>query len=97
METITLSIDGRDVEAPRECTVLEAAHAAGIYIPTLCHDPDLRPYGACRLCVVEIDGMRGLVSSCTTPVAEGMVVHAETERVVRARRMAIELMMVPRA
>jgi len=59
---------------------LEAALGAGIYIPTLCHDPDLKPYGGCRLCVVEIEGMRGLVSSCTTPAAEGMVVRTETPR-----------------
>ncbi len=66
---ITLTIDGKKVEAPKGVTVLEAALGAGIYVPTLCYDPDLKPYGACRLCVVEIDGMRGIVSSCTTPAA----------------------------
>ena len=93
LEGITLTIDGRQVEAPKGATVLEAALAADMYIPTLCHDPDLKPYGACRLCVVEIEGMRGLVSSCTTPAAEGMVVHTETPKVNLARRVAVELIM----
>jgi len=90
---ITLTIDGKKVEAPKGVTVLEAALGAGIYVPTLCYDPDLKPYGACRLCVVEIDGMRGIVSSCTTPAADKMVVHTETTKVNQARRMAIELIM----
>ena len=67
---------------------------AGINIPTLCYDPDLKPNGACRLCVVEIEGMRGAVSSCTTPAADGMVVHTETANVNRARRAALELIFV---
>ena len=91
--TITLTIDGKKIEAPKGVTVLEAALGAGIYIPTLCYDADLKPYGACRLCVVEIDGMRGIVSSCTTPAADKMVVHTETPKVNQARRMAIELIM----
>ena len=66
VDTITLNIDGKKVEAPRGSTVLEAALAAGTYIPTLCYDHDLKPYGACRLCIVEIEGMRGLATSCTT-------------------------------
>ena len=61
-------------------TVLEAAQAAGIYIPTLCYDPDLEPYGGCRLCVVEIEKVRGLPTACTTPATDGMVVHTETRR-----------------
>jgi len=73
-------------------TVLEAALAAGIYIPTLCYDPDLEPYGGCRLCVVEIEGMRGLPTACTTPVVEGMVVHTETPAVNNVRRTAVDLM-----
>ena len=93
METITLNIDGRDIEAPRECTVLEAAQAAGIYVPTLCHDPELKPFGACRLCVVEVEGMKGLPTSCTTPAKNGMVVRTETPAVQNVRRMAVELML----
>jgi NADH dehydrogenase/NADH:ubiquinone oxidoreductase subunit G len=78
--TIELTINGRKVAARKGETVLEAALNAGIYIPTLCYDPDLKPYGGCRLCMVEIEGMRGLVSSCTTPATDGMVVHTETPR-----------------
>ena len=91
--TLTLTIDEKTVVAPDGATVLEAARSAGIYIPTLCYDPDLNPYGACRLCVVEIEGMRGLPTSCTTPVTDGMVVHTETPRVNRSRRITMELIM----
>ncbi|MFC2072012.1 formate dehydrogenase subunit alpha [Chloroflexota bacterium] len=91
MDTITLTINGKGVNAEKGVTVLEAALGAGIYIPTLCYDPDLKPYGACRLCVVEIEGMRGLVSSCTTPATEGMVVHTETPRVNQSRCITMEL------
>ena len=73
-------------------TVLEAALAAGIYIPTLCYYPDLKPYGGCRVCVVEIEGMRGLPPSCTTPATEGMKVHTETEAVNSVRRTVVELL-----
>lgn len=92
MEKIKLTIDGQRVEANPGMTVLEAAQQAGIYIPTLCADPDLEPYGSCRLCVVEIEKMRGLPTSCTTPVVEGMVVHTDTPAVYAVRRMAVELM-----
>jgi len=92
METIKLKINGIAVEITRGKTVLEAAQSAGIYIPTLCADPDLEPYGACRLCVVEIDNMRGLPTACTTPVTEGMVVHTETPAVNAVRRTTLELL-----
>jgi formate dehydrogenase alpha subunit len=92
-DTITLIIDGKKIEAPKGTTVLEAAQSAGVYIPTLCYDPDLKPYGACRLCVVEIDKMRGLPTSCTTVATDGMVVHTETPIVNRTRRITMELIM----
>ena len=91
VDTITLTINGERVEVTKGATVLQAALGAGIYIPTLCYQPDLKPYGACRLCIVEIEGMRGLVSSCTTPATQGMVVHTETPRVNRARRTTMGL------
>ena len=91
VDTITLTINGKEVNAKKGATVLEAALSASIYIPTLCYDPDLKPYGACRLCVVEIEGMRGLVSSCTTPATEGMVVHTETPRINQVRCITMEL------
>jgi len=91
VDTITLTINGQQVETRKGATVLEAARGAGIYIPALCYDPDLKPYGACRLCVVEIEGMRGLPTSCTTPATDGMVVHTETPRVNQGRRVTMEL------
>ncbi len=91
LDTINLTINGREIMAKKGVTVLEAALGADIYIPTLCYDPDLKPYGGCRLCVVEIEGMRGLVSSCTTPATDGMVVHTDTPRVNQSRRITMEL------
>jgi len=94
VEKIKLIIDGQEVEARKGMTVLEVAQEAGIYIPTLCSDPDLEPYGACRLCVVEIEGMRGLPTSCTTPATDGMVVHTETPAVNQVRCTVVELLIV---
>jgi formate dehydrogenase alpha subunit len=91
--TVSLIIDGVKVEVTEGTTVLEAARQAGIYIPTLCYDPDLKPYGACRLCIVEIEKMRGLPTSCTTAAAEGMVVHTESKAVNQSRRITMELIM----
>ncbi len=92
MHNIRLIIDGQEVEAREGMTVLEVAQAAGIYIPTLCSDPDLEPYGACRLCVVEIEKMRGLPTACTTPATDKMVVHTETPAVNKVRHTAVELL-----
>jgi formate dehydrogenase (NADP+) alpha subunit len=86
-------VDGRDVRAKPGATVLEAALAAGIYIPNLCADPDLQPFGACRLCIVEIDGIRGLPASCTVKASQGMVVRSETPLVERTRRSIVELLL----
>ena len=93
METINLIIDGIEVQAKRGATVLEVAQGADIYIPTLCWDADIEPYGACRLCIVEIEGMRGLPTSCTTPATDGMVVKTDTPQVNRVRRTAVELLL----
>jgi predicted molibdopterin-dependent oxidoreductase YjgC len=91
--TISLTIDGVKIEVPKGATVLEAAQKAGVYIPTLCYDPDLKPYGGCRMCIVEIEKMRGIPPSCTTPATDGMVVHTETPAVNRARRTVMELIL----
>jgi predicted molibdopterin-dependent oxidoreductase YjgC len=93
MKTVALTIDGVETVVREGTTVLEAARKAGVYIPTLCYDRDLAPYGACRLCVVEIENMRGLPTSCTTVATEGMVVHTETPIVEQSRRATIELIM----
>ena len=90
---ITLTINGQTVQAPKNATILEAARSAGIHIPTLCHHPELAPEGACRLCVVEASGARTLVASCVYPVAEGMVVKTNTDKVRAARRMVVELLL----
>ena len=92
MNGITITIDGRAVEAAKGSTVLEAALAADVYIPHLCHSPGLKPYGACRMCVVEIDGMRGMPSSCTTAAVDGMVVRSDVEQVNKVRKMTCEML-----
>jgi predicted molibdopterin-dependent oxidoreductase YjgC len=85
-----VDINGKIVNFKEGDTVLEAAQAAGIYIPTLCHHPALAPAGTCRLCVIEIDGRRGLPCSCTMPVETGMVIHTDTPRVQEFRRTQLE-------
>ena len=87
-----ITIDGQRVFAEEGMTVLEAALSAGIYIPNLCHSPGLEPYGACRMCVVEIEGVRGLPTACTTVVREGMVVGNDTGKVNSVRRMTCEML-----
>jgi predicted molibdopterin-dependent oxidoreductase YjgC len=72
--------------------VLQAAQEAGIYIPTLCADPDLEPHGGCRLCIIEIKGMRGMPTACTTTISDGMVINTETDAVNKARRSVIDLL-----
>ncbi|MDD4923531.1 MAG: FAD-dependent oxidoreductase [Dehalococcoidales bacterium] len=93
MNTITLNINGKDVKTETGKTVLEAALDAGIYIPTLCYHPDLSPFGGCRLCIVHVEGLRGLPTSCTTVAKEGMVVKTNTSSIEQVRRMAMELIL----
>jgi coenzyme F420 hydrogenase subunit beta len=92
---ITLKINGLPVTVEGGSTILEAAQFVGFPIPTLCHMEGLTPYGACRLCVVEIgEGERAkLVTACTYPVEEGLKVRTASERVMKARRMVIELLL----
>jgi predicted molibdopterin-dependent oxidoreductase YjgC len=90
-DIIKLTIDGQEIEAKKGQTVLEAATDAGIYIPTLCYHPSLPPYGSCRMCIVQIEKMRGFPTSCTTPVTEGMIVQANTPQIQQLRRNILEL------
>jgi predicted molibdopterin-dependent oxidoreductase YjgC len=90
---VTLTINGREVTAPEGSTILEAARQAGIYIPALCHHPDLTNVGACRMCVVSVEKARGLQTACTTPVAEGMVVNTESEEARETRRFILEMLL----
>jgi NADPH-dependent glutamate synthase beta subunit-like oxidoreductase/Pyruvate/2-oxoacid:ferredoxin oxidoreductase delta subunit len=94
LETIKLNIDGRDIETTPGKSVLEASLDAGIYIPYLCYHPDLSPNGACRLCLVEIEGTEGFHASCTTIVSEGMVVRTKTENLAKARRRALDALLI---
>ncbi len=88
-----LKIDGNEVEVPAGKTVKEAAKAAGIKIPGLCDHPELKPYGGCRLCLVEIEGVRGYPSSCTLPAAEGMVVLTDTPALKDLRLGILEMLL----
>ncbi len=92
-DKIYLTIDGTDVEAEKGSTVLQAAQGAGLYIPTLCYHPDLMPYGGCRLCIVEIENMRGFPTSCTTPATEGMVVSTNTPQLQELRKSFLQLIL----
>ncbi len=90
---INLTINDKKITAPEGSTILEAARANGIYIPTLCYDEAVEVYGACGVCVVEAEGIPKLLRSCSAKVSEGMVVHTESERVVKSRKIAMELLM----
>jgi len=95
MKRVKLNIDGKEVEAEQGKTILEAARAVGINIPTLCYNEKLAPYGACRFCTVEISkgGKTRLVVSCVYNVEEGLVVKTDTPRVIKIRKMLLELML----
>jgi len=93
MSNTVFTLDGKRVEAEAGSTILEAAQQNGVEIPTLCHDPRLKPYAACRICLVEVEGARGPMSACATPVAEGMVVRTKTDDLLKIQRMALELLL----
>ncbi|MEW6179519.1 MAG: molybdopterin-dependent oxidoreductase [Chloroflexota bacterium] len=88
---ITLTIDGQKVEVSEGTTVLNAARKAGIHIPTLCDHPHLKPYGGCRLCMVEIEGFRTLQASCTIPASNNMVVRTTSDQIRKARKFVLSL------
>ncbi len=91
---VTLTIDDQEVTVPAGTLVLDAAKRAGIEIPTLCHHEKLLPLGGCRLCLVEIEKMRGLQTACTTPVREGMVVRTNTPAVAKTRQGMLEFLLI---
>ncbi len=92
--SVTLTIDGKEIIAKADQTVLDCAVENNIEIPHLCNHPVLQPFGACRLCVVEIDGVKGYPTSCTTPVAEKMVVRTDTKPLNDLRRNILSLIML---
>ncbi|MBI4744830.1 MAG: formate dehydrogenase subunit alpha [Actinobacteria bacterium] len=90
---ITLTIDGNKVHVPEGITILEAAKSVGIRIPNLCNDKRLHPFGACRLCLVEVEGARGLPPACATIVSQDMVVRTNTEQLQSLRKNLVELIL----
>lgn len=92
MATVQITINGQEVAAQAGQTILQAAREAGIDIPTLCEHPQLEPIGACRICLVEVEKQRALQPACTFKISEGMVVHTESEKVVKARKFVLELL-----
>lgn len=93
MSEVHLKINNVDVVADSSDTILEAAQKAGIHIPTLCYLKNITKSGACRVCLVEVKGARTLLSSCTTPVSEGMEVYTNSERALKGRKNSVELIM----
>ena len=93
MPRVSITLNGKRIETDAERTILEAAQQNGVNIPTLCHDPRLKPTAACRLCLVEVKGARGPVPACVTQVADNMVVTTNSEGLTKSRRMALELLL----
>ena len=93
MELVKVTIDGKTVSVPNDYTIIEAAALAGIRIPQLCYHPELSKEGACRVCVVEIEGARAFGAACVYPVADGMVVHSNTPAIRETRKAVVELLL----
>ncbi|GFE56888.1 molybdopterin-dependent oxidoreductase [Geobacter sp. AOG1] len=92
---VNLTIDDTQVTVPKDATIFDAAKAAGIRIPILCHDKKLQPFGGCRMCLVEVEQMKGRqIPACTTPVTEGMIVRTTTDEIVKARKLVLELLLL---
>lgn len=93
MATVEFTLDGVKVQAEEGQTLLQTARDNGADIPSLCHDPRLNPFGACRLCLVEVEGARGPVPACAATISRGMVVKTNTEKIIKIRRMGLELLL----
>ena len=91
-DDITLTIDGQEVNVPDGTTILQAARAVGVHIPTICYHEACTSNGLCRTCVVEVEGWRVLAAACVAQVGPGMVVHTHSPRVERSRRTILELL-----
>lgn len=88
-----ITINDVEISGLENITILEAANQQGIEIPTLCHSPNLAPIGVCRVCVVEVQGRPKLVGACHTPIEEGMVIYTQSPKVLKARKVNVELLM----
>ncbi len=93
MENVNIKINGMPLSVPKGISILEAARYAGIEIPTLCYLKDINEIGACRICMVEVVGARSLVTACVFPVAEGMEIYTNTEKVRKSRKTTLELIL----
>ena len=93
MGNISVTINGWQISGRDGMTILEVAQENGIDIPTLCYHPELTPIGACRICVVEVDGSRTLVGSCHTPITQGMVIYTHSPKVIETRKAIVELLL----
>jgi NADH-quinone oxidoreductase subunit G len=92
---VNLTIDDKQVQVGKNATIYDAAKAGGIKIPILCHDKKLHPFGGCRMCLVEVEQMKGrLIPACTTPVTEGMIVRTMTDEIIKARKLVLELLLL---
>ena len=92
---VNLTIDDKQVTAPKDATIYDAARINGIKIPILCHDKKLKPFGACRMCLVEVEQMKGRqIPACTTPVTDGMIIRTDTPDIIKARKLVLELLLL---
>jgi formate dehydrogenase alpha subunit len=93
MFEIGLIIDNREVTVPQGATILDAAYKAGSYVPSLCHHPDLKPIGSCKLCIVSVSGLDHYPTACNTLAEEGMMVETKTEELQEMRRHTLEMLL----
>ncbi len=89
---VNITINNQKIQANKDMTVLQAAKSIGVDIPTFCYDRRLVPHGACRICLVEIQGMKNLPTSCTTPVSDGMVIYTHSPKVIETRKEILSLL-----
>src|SRR5439155_15530664 len=92
-KTVTLTVDGRSITVPVGTTVLKAAIAGGVYIPHLCDFRDLSPFAGCRMCLIEVEGARGIETSCTVQSRDGMIVQTDTPRLREHRLGLMEVLL----
>jgi len=92
-EKVNVILNGKIVPGIKGESILQLAKRSGIEIPTLCNDPRLEPYSSCYVCVVEVEGLRGLQPSCSTMISEGMKIETHNEKIAGARKTALELIL----
>ncbi len=92
-DSVTINLNGRDIEVEAGATIRAVAKDQGINIPTFCHDDRLKPFASCFLCVVEVEKARTLLPACSTVVGPGMVIQTDSEKVTTSRKMALDLML----